>query len=386
MICVIILNMFFVVREADLRAQGDVPDWLETLNYIFLVIYSVEITARVSIEKRAYFYEVMNILDVTIVLVDVISNLLDTMLSALSDPPSVSVLRVFRAARLLRVLRASASFRELWLMLHGMGAALKAMGWACVLICIVLLIWSVIAVEVLRTITVDGCEDDPYCHPEEVAEAFADVWESMFTWFLLIFVGEKWPELAVPIMRQVPLTVVIFLSAYVTINLGLMNLILTVIVDRATEARFEDERQKVQEKKDEAVKHKHRLRKICEAMDEDGSGCLTLEEIELGFETNEEFYDTLQLMDIGKEDLKTVFTILDDDNSGSVTYTEFCDHLYKMKTEEAQTMLTFIKYHVEDVHVKVSEQLKMLMQDWSSADVVSQEDRDRSNRSCDFGI
>ena len=43
----------------------------------------------------------------------------------------------------------------------------------------------------------------------------------------------------------------------------------------------------------------------------------------------------LRLMDIERDDLRTVFVILDSDKSGSVTYDEFCDSLHKMKTEEA---------------------------------------------------
>mmetsp|Transcript_46132 Transcript_46132/g.136327 ORF Transcript_46132/g.136327 Transcript_46132/m.136327 type:complete len:256 (+) Transcript_46132:1-768(+) len=248
-------------------------------------------------------------------------------------------------------------------MLHGMGAALKAMAWAVILIIIVLVIWSVISVEVLRVIDLD-CVDATDCYQEEVEKAFADVWSSMFTWFLLIFIGERWDDLAMPLMRKEPVTVLIFMSAFVTINLGLMNLILTVIVDRATEARFEDERQKVTEKKVEAERAKVKLRKICASMDEDGSGELTIEEIEEGYDSNEDFKNTLQLMDIERDDLRTVFVILDSDKSGSVTYDEFCDSLHKMKTEEAQTMLTFIKFHVEDVRHKVTEQLRILTEEW----------------------
>lgn len=169
-------------------------------------------------------------------------------------------------------------------------------------------------------------------------------------------------------MEMRPLSAIVFLSAFVSINLGMLNLILTVIVDRASEARADDEHEKVEQKKREFNRATNQLTKICMEMDEDESGELTLEELETGFDTSEDFRNVLKVMDVGKDDIKTVFAILDEDKSGAVTYGEFVDQLHKMKSQESHTLLVFIKHYITDIRVKVTEQLGMLKEELQERD------------------
>mmetsp|Transcript_49864 Transcript_49864/g.154019 ORF Transcript_49864/g.154019 Transcript_49864/m.154019 type:complete len:167 (-) Transcript_49864:124-624(-) len=71
----------------------------------------------------------------------------------------------------------------------------------------------------------------------------------------------------------------------------------------------------------------------------------------------------MMIMDVGKEDLKVVFEILDSDRSGTVSYTEFVEQLHKMRCHESHTLLVFVKHYVSDVHRKVSEQLDLMKND-----------------------
>merc|ERR1712232_726609 len=92
-----------------------------------------------------------------------------------------------------------------------------------------------------------------------------------------------------------------------------------------------------------------RLLKMCCELDADGSGDLSLQELMDGLTTNEEFRITLADMGIDKEDMETVFHIMDEDHSGYVDYKEFVRHIHKMKTSDEQTMLNFIRYHVTSI-------------------------------------
>lgn len=357
MISILLLNLAVVIYDADARARGNGAQFYTVLGWVFLGFYTIEISARIYIDRCTYFYGLLNKLDFLIVVLDICAQLA---ISLVSHQPSVAWLRLFRVVRLLRVIRRIEGFRELWLMLHGLASAVKAMSWACVLIFCVLMVWSLVAVEVLQTPLQGLLDDGQISDCDACIDAFKTINNSAFTWFLLIFAGELWNDLVVPFLRLKPWTMVIFFSAYVTINLGLMNLILTVIVDRANAARVDDEHLKVEEKKGSFEKARMKLLRLCQLMDLDNSGCLTLGELEQGFEDNVEFQATLKVMDVAKEDLRTVFSILDEDRSGSVTYEEFVGQLHKMKTQEAQTLLVFIKHYVVDVRQKVSEQLDIL--------------------------
>merc|ERR1719161_2992425 len=54
-------------------------------------------------------------------------------------------------------------------------------------------------------------------------------------------------------------------------------------------------------------------------------------------------------MGVEDDDLCMVFDILDEDGNGAVTHAEFAHQLYKMKTQEVQTVVCFIKHYVEDM-------------------------------------
>merc|ERR1719375_1819658 len=117
-----------------------------------------------------------------------------------------------------------------------------------------------------------------------------------------------------------------------------MNLVLTVIVDRANRVREEA---------------------ICQELDTDGSGDLSLEEVLIGYENIEGFKVVLELLDIRREDLEGVFSLLDIDSSGSVTYSEFVDELIKMQSNDFRFLLTFIKHRLGDVQERSKKTLKL---------------------------
>merc|ERR1712070_533245 len=68
-------------------------------------------------------------------------------------------------------------------------------------------------------------------------------------------------------------------------------------------------------------------------------------------------------MDVDIDDLELVFSILDEDQSGTVTSAEFVDQLHKMKTQESHTLLVFIKHYVNEIREKVTDQLALIEDD-----------------------
>merc|ERR1719399_223128 len=95
-------------------------------------------------------------------------------------------------------------------------------------------------------------------------------------------------------------------------------------------------------------------------MDEDGNDELTMNEIKHGYEHNEAFRDTLDKMDIGREDLDIVWTILDSDKSGTITAKEFASQVYKMKASDTQFMLAYIKFYITEIKDKLRDEFKSL--------------------------
>eukprot|EP00927_Polykrikos_kofoidii_P019371 TRINITY_DN19046_c0_g1_i4.p1 TRINITY_DN19046_c0_g1~~TRINITY_DN19046_c0_g1_i4.p1 ORF type:complete len:556 (-),score=83.11 TRINITY_DN19046_c0_g1_i4:123-1724(-) len=358
LVCVVAANFIFVIYAAELHAKGVESPFIAHGGYSFSLFYVVEITVRIYIDRLSYFTRASNLIDFGIVCADVAAETL--IFVGGTRNPSLGLLRLFRIMKLLRAFQRLEMFHELWLMLHGLASTVRAMAWACFLILLVLLVCSLVSAELLNPLQTRLYADGGFEDCTSCANAFQGIIRSLFTWFLLIFCGEMWVDLVKPLVEAEPYTALIFASAYLLINIGLMNLVLTVIVDRAAAARVDDEGFKLQQKKDEWEKASQKLCRWCANIDADKSGTVSLEELETGAESNSDFKGALAAMDLGSEDLKTVFSILDEDNSGTVTYKEFVSQLYKFKTQEPHTLLAFIQHYVQDVRRKLQQRLDVL--------------------------
>lgn len=365
MLGLIIVNMFCLIIEADVRVRSEndeSPHWLMSLAYVFLPMYMLEILARLCVDGLSYFRSAFNVLDVTVVFIDLIVVIVGAVIG--DSATGVSAIRIVRILRLMRVVRTCRVFRELWLMLHGMVSAMKAMLWAVVLIAATLLIFSLVAVQILHPTAKQLAADNMFDEGcARCPHAFDSIGRSAATWWLLIFAGEMWEAMAVPMMERKPYCAPVFILAYVLVNLCLLNLVLTVIVDRAQEARAEDGEHALKEKRLGLQNATKKMVQLFEEMDQDGSGHLTLDEIELGFDSNDEFFAVMKLMDVERVDLGVVFQIIDEDHSGTVTAEEFAQQLYKMKAQESSTLLKYIEHHILTVKFDLAEQMKYIKEE-----------------------
>jgi hypothetical protein len=131
-----------------------------------------------------------------------------------------------------------------------------------------------------------------------------------------------------------------------SIAMAVVNLILGVVVDVAGQARDHLKQEIDDEKLVEVLQMHSHLLDICKQMDEDKNGELTREELINGYEKNENFRNILSAMDISEDDLEVLWTCLDEDKSGAVSYTEFVTSCYKLKTSNTHFMLAYIKYYI----------------------------------------
>jgi len=354
---IIVFHLGLMVRETDIHARGDKTEWwMEAMHYTILTVYVLEIFLRAFVVRCAFFRSMINLMDITIVLIDVIIGIPAGFMGG-SSMPSLSVIRVLRLLRLLRAFRVLSEFRELQMIISGFIGAMKALGCAALLIAVVLLIWSIIAVEILRPLNDKIVADGNYDRCDFCKNAFNSVWLSMLTYFKHVIAGDSWGEVSVPLIKRYPASAVLFVSVVIVMQLGILNLVLSVIVNQAQEAHRQEEIARTDREFQIA---RVGLAKIFEEMDSDGSGCLTQSELLNGLDTNQEFSSLLRYMNITRDDVQLTFKMLDFDDSGAVAFEEFVDGLYKMKTESSHTLLMFIRHYVTDVRMKTKNDLKRI--------------------------
>lgn len=349
---IICLNAFLVIHQTDKKAEvgeDNMPDWIETSSLVFLSIYTVELLIRFYVYRLNFFASGWNIVDLLVVLIDMGAELLKLLAGA--NAPSVSILRICRLIRLLRLIAMISYFHELQTMLLGFGSAMKAMVWACFMIAVVLTVCSIMAVEFIHPLNVEvaksGRYDDMEC--DRCARAFETVSESNLTFIQQIIAGDSWGKITIPIMEAYPVSGVFFITVFGIIDLGVLNLILTVIVNAAESARETNHEIQLRQKMMETNRMKEKLKKLCANLDSDNDGRISIEEFREGVDANPELRKTLALLDIQRQDAEIIYRLMDEDGSGDVDFHEFIHTMISTKHETVQTKLLFLKAYASEI-------------------------------------
>merc|ERR1711959_518723 len=95
------------------------------------------------------------------------------------------------------------------------------------------------------------------------------------------------------------------------------------------------------------------LLEICKALDANGSGEISREELFAGYNSNEDFREALDSMDVTDEDLEVLWTVLDTDKSGTVTYHEFVASCHKLRSSDTHFILAHVKYYITVIKNKL---------------------------------
>ena len=90
-------------------------------------------------------------------------------------------------------------------------------------------------------------------------------------------------------------------------------------------------------------------------MDVNNNGMVSFAELLQGYDSLPEFKRLMEVMDIKREDMETVFHVLDADGSGEVSYLEFCSNLGAFFRRDPVIMQSLVKYSVIEVR-KILEQ------------------------------
>jgi voltage-gated sodium channel len=341
---VIMVNFFLVIIETDkVAADEEVPWWIGASGWCVLVIFCIELVLRIFVLGRDFFRDGWCIFDFAVVAIDVVMSVLGLLFGSLFP---VSALRVLRLSKLARVSKVFRVFPELREMMAGLVGSLRAIWWGSVLLVFALLIWGILAVQFLHPANKRIADRGFYEGCDRCPDAFSSVFEATLTFWQQIVAGDSWGQVTIPVIYEAPISIFFFGFIFISIGMAVLNLILGVVVNVATQAHDTLAAEIDDEKWVKRMEVHGHLLSICSEMDEDESGELTKEELFSGYKKNENFRKTLAEMDIAEDDLEILWTILDHDKSGSISSEEFVSHCYRMKLSDTQFMLAYIKYYI----------------------------------------
>lgn len=241
----------------------------------------------------------------------------------------LSLMRVLGLMRLLRVIRNYKSLKELRLIMQGLGGSLVMLSWTVVILVVFLYVCSV-----FTTSTIGRSEDfDDFkklTNGWDHDDLFGSVGKSMWT-LLQCMTRDSWSsDIARYVCVKQWYMSLFFFAFMMTSTYGLLNLVVSVIVEQTlTAARANENKVKTKEEKDKKADLEG-LKDIFLAADEDGSGELDVHEF-LHALQDEEIHFMLLKADVPIDDAARLFSVMDGEGSRNLSMDEFIDGCTKLK-------------------------------------------------------
>jgi len=317
----IVFNALILALETDLRTEKNKDDLVWTfLDSLFNVVFLIELLMRMYALRAKWARDLWNLFDGGLVTIGIADSWILPVTGLNADMRFITLMRLFRLLRLvrvLRVLRLLRFLRELMLLVQGITSAMRAMVWGLLLLGITIFICALL---ITRLVGKDCCDEDDTFKDEFYKTYFGTLSRTSFTLFQ--FTMEFQPD----ICRDTwdgsgPWLTFFFLGYTMFTNITLLNTVASVIVENIlTISQQNAEEQKAAKDAEQQEETKLRIADIFEAVDHDGNRTIDRNEIAQGGSAVEKL---LELSGVSSEYALELFSIMDVDNSGSVSREEF---------------------------------------------------------------
>ena len=202
----IVFNAITLGIETSESAMRHYGPWLRLLDRLVIGIFIVEISARLLVQRSAFFKQGWNLFDAFVV--------------GIALAPATSAFSVVRALRVLRVLRLITAVPALQRVVGGFFKALPGMGSIILLIALIFYVSAVMAVNL---------------YGREYPHLFGTLGTSLFTLFTIMTL-EGWVEGVVnPIMEKHPNAWLFFIPFIIFTTFTVLNLFIGIIVNAIQE-------------------------------------------------------------------------------------------------------------------------------------------------------
>jgi len=315
--------------------------WVPDLCCLFL--YIVELFMKIYVYQCKFCRIAWNVFDLFVVCLTVMGELFG---SHFKDAVIIRVIRITRLARMLRLLTM---FQELYLMMSGMASTLRTIFWAVIMLIAVLSVCALVAVELLKPTAEDITASGGFGDCQRCTRAFESVSASMITFFQTLIMGEGIDDVIVPMIEANWYSAFFILSVVAMVYLGISNLILSVIVEKASEARSQDAFYQNMVHKKLKADAKKVLMEFTRDADMDMSNTITLNELRTAYTGQENFRTYFKNMDMDLPFLEYAFRAQDRKGRGECSFEDFAEAVIQMRNAEVGPVVSFIRFQVAEV-------------------------------------
>jgi len=379
MALVVVVNSIQVVVDAEVFARCQYHDdqdacslqtgFLEFFNWIYLCFYIVELLLKLYCYHAQMLCNPWNIFDITIVATGIITQ-------AMGNLPSVGILRLLRLMRLAKALRLMRLPTELHIMFQGFFSALTAISFGVVVVGVMLVFWAVVGVVLIAPVSRESNVIAHYnlwmC--ESCKESWTSIWDAVVTLFGLLLYGEGWESMIRPLVQQSPFTLMYFTATIFTVCHGMVNLILAVIVDKASQVHVEEAKKLAKELHIHQKEAMQKFTRAFQQMDDNHDGTITRQDLLDGYDRCTDIRDLMSLNGIQRHDLTMLYDMVNRDNKDAISLVHFAQEVLKVKDENVKNvniLVAVVKQQVKDLRSDVGRISQMVSTHFAEGSISS---------------
>lgn len=322
---VIVLNCCTIGWEASIPL-GELSDLFGFCEHLFTLFFFVEWCLRILAFGLVWIFEFVNAADTMLVFGTgvLVKWVAEPMGMDLGNFRIITTLRALRLARLARVVRLHPSFKEMWILIHGLTTSAIPLLWTLLIAFCVLYVFAIAATELIG-------RSSTFTDHEEAQAMFGNFFRSMFTMVQLITMDTYCDLVVRPIMVKQPYLALFFIF-FITVGVFIvMNLVTAIIVENAFAIVREDTESQAKEIETKKRRELKMLSDLFMEIDLDGSGELSKDELFASLK-NKKVKQMLDLLEMKVGELTETWEVLDD-GDGLLTIKEFTDGIRRMKGE-----------------------------------------------------
>jgi len=338
---VIVLNAISMAVGADYEMnnfQEPVNRTLVTLDFTFVVIYTVELIFRIAVRRLHFFSKAWSWFDVIIVAVGWV----EVSSASATKLTQVRLLRILKMAKVMRVLRAMRSLREVKMLLNSLMGSVKPLLWTVIIITVFNFMFGICFVQSvaafrrevwLNEINSTATEADSIERVPELPHLI-DHWNSvpqaMYTLFKASTGGVNWGEVADPLLVAGWQNLGIFLL-YIALFLFVMtNAVTAIFVSSADEYANKDSYMAYVDQLGKKEEYTKLILTLYQKMDQDNSGEVSKEEF-MQYVDDPRMIEFASNLEIDVLDLEQFFDVLSAHATRAVDLDTFVDGCIKLR-------------------------------------------------------
>lgn len=355
---VIILSSVILFVQTDWTARNpkaDTPVFFQHLELCFTLIFAFELGVRLKAFGRTFFtgpdrgWHFLDFLVVSTALIELIAAPI-----FLQNMVVLRLLRILRIVRVTRILRALKVFTNLRMMVMGIVGCGDSLFWAVVLLMTIIFVFSACFTQVVSGTLADGANIFTAEEVDSLNMNYGTLFRTVYSLFKSVAGGISWGEVCDPLIVISPVLAMVFCFFIIFVSFAVLNIVTGIFVENSIKSMDHDRENKIIEFADQMETVTADAKSVFTSLDEDNSGWVDWEEFlcNVHDEKLQSYFQKLGLEIFDEKVASQLFTQLDFDQSGRIMVDEFIDGLGRLKGPARSVDMARV-LHNQRCHIEV---------------------------------